>query len=239
MDLRSLKPVLARYVPVRLLEEVRIEVEGAANHLASKLLPRRAMSLRRARELRGLRLIIGGGDSRPDDGWHTVDFRATADFQVDIRRGLPFGDASCRFIFSEHVFEHLDMQELRRVTSECYRVLEPGGMIRIVTPDLEKWAQAYVTKNSAFFEAIWGHVVPPATGMNHVFYVPTHRFIHDFESLSSELRSCGFDPVFRSAWRESRFPDLNLDAEWEHRRVESMYVEAMKPHEPPKQSVGK
>lgn len=208
---------------------MRIEVEGAANHLASKVLPHRVMSLRRARQLRGLRLIIGAGEIHDRQGWQTVDFRSSADFQVDIRRGLPFGDASCKFLFSEHVFEHLDLDELKRVAAECFRVLEPGGVMRIVTPDLEKWAHAYVSKDTAFFDTFWPGITSHATGINGIFYVPTHRFIHDFGSLSAELGGCGFSPVYRSAWRESRFPELNLDAEWEHRRMESMYVEAVRP----------
>jgi predicted SAM-dependent methyltransferase len=229
MDIRSLKPTIARYFPIRLLQELRIEFEGAAQHFASRVIPRRAMSLSRARRLRDIKLMIGAGDIHDRDGWYTIDFRSAANFQIDIRRGLPFADRSCRFIFSEHVFEHLDMEELRRVASECYRVLEPGGVMRIVTPDLEKWARAYVANDEAFFHAFWPGMTSFADAINEIFYVPTHRFIHDFRSLSAELTRQGFSPVHRSAWRESSFSELNLDAEWAHRRLESLYIEAVRP----------
>lgn len=229
MDVRSLKPLLARHFPLRLLQELRIEVEGAAHHVASRIVPHRAIALRRARQLRNVKLIIGAGDIHERDGWHTIDFRSAADYQIDVRRGLPFSDASCRFVFSEEVFEHLDLVELGRVMSECYRVLRPGGVLRIVTPDLERWARAYVADDAEFFQRFWPGMTSYADALNSMFYVPTHRYIHDFRSLSTELYKAGFSPVYRSAWRASPFPELNIDAAWEHRWLQSMYVEAVRP----------
>lgn len=57
---------------------------------------------------------------------------------VDLTRPLPFRDGSIHAIFSSHVFEHLFMDEVERLVAECFRILEPGGVIRVVVPDLEK-----------------------------------------------------------------------------------------------------
>ena len=48
--------------------------------------------------------------------------RVVSRFPNDVHRGLPFVDGSCRFVFSEYVFEHLDPTELHEVASESHRL---------------------------------------------------------------------------------------------------------------------
>lgn len=55
------------------------------------------------------------------------------------RRGdsLGFESGSVTFIFSEHFFEHLFLDEAAALLRECSRVLSPGGVIRTVVPDAD------------------------------------------------------------------------------------------------------
>jgi Methyltransferase domain len=41
-------------------------------------------------------------------------------------------------VFSSHVLEHLFFDEVERLIVEIYRLLVPGGICRVVIPDLEK-----------------------------------------------------------------------------------------------------
>jgi predicted SAM-dependent methyltransferase len=50
---------------------------------------------------------------------------------------LPFRDQSLTFVFSEHFFEHLFMDEAFELFRECYRVLQRGGVMRTVVPDAD------------------------------------------------------------------------------------------------------
>lgn len=50
---------------------------------------------------------------------------------------LPFRDQSFTFVFSEHFFEHLFMDEAFELFRECHRVLRPGGVMRTVVPDAD------------------------------------------------------------------------------------------------------
>jgi len=50
---------------------------------------------------------------------------------------LDFPNASMGFIYSEHFFEHLFLDEALALLKECYRVCSPGGVIRIVVPDAD------------------------------------------------------------------------------------------------------
>ena len=50
---------------------------------------------------------------------------------------LPFKDASFSFIFSEHFFEHLFLDEAGGLLKECFRCMKRGGVIRTVVPDAD------------------------------------------------------------------------------------------------------
>ncbi|MDZ4688020.1 MAG: methyltransferase domain-containing protein [Planctomycetaceae bacterium] len=56
-----------------------------------------------------------------------------------FRRGdrLTFDDNSLGFIFSEHFFEHLFLDEAVSLMRECARTLKRGGVIRTVVPDAD------------------------------------------------------------------------------------------------------
>ncbi len=62
---------------------------------------------------------------------------------VDLCKPLPYADNSVSAIFSSHVFEHLFMDEVERLIKECYRVMQSGGVCRVVVPDLEKIIDIY------------------------------------------------------------------------------------------------
>lgn len=62
----------------------------------------------------------------------------------DLRRGIPAADASCDAVYHSHVLEHLDREHVAGFLGEIRRVLRPGGMHRVVVPDLEKLARLYL-----------------------------------------------------------------------------------------------
>ncbi len=57
---------------------------------------------------------------------------------MDLTKPLPFADESVSAVFSSHVFEHLFFDEVDRLVGEIQRVLVPGGVCRVVVPDIEK-----------------------------------------------------------------------------------------------------
>lgn len=220
---------LLRVFPRRLLSDIRWELR-ATQVTYSYMLPAKRKQLSRVRQLARLKVSIGCGQYKPD-GWLGLDWTPgpTVDLRWDIRRGLPFADGSCRFLFSEHVFEHLNLEELRRLLLDCFRVLEPGGALRIVVPDLERYVRAYLEKDTAFIRSIWQPTnATPTEMINGLFYLPTHQFMHDYESMSKEVILAGFDTVYRSSQRCSKFEELNIDSDFPHRGLESLYIEAQK-----------
>jgi len=61
----------------------------------------------------------------------------------DIRKPLPFANGSASAVFASHVLEHLYRDEGQQLIRESRRVLCPGGILRLIVPDLEAIVQEY------------------------------------------------------------------------------------------------
>lgn len=92
-----------------------------------------------------LMLNIGCG-KRTNPEWVNIDFRPLTRSVIrhDIREPLPFDDNLFDVVYHSHVLEHLTRAKANSLVSQCYRVLRPGGIIRIVVPDLEELARNYL-----------------------------------------------------------------------------------------------
>jgi predicted SAM-dependent methyltransferase len=84
------------------------------------------------------RLHIGGAEAR--EGWEVLDVREAAHVDhvgnaLDLSR---FADGTFSEIYASHVLEHFDyVEELPRVLAEWFRVLAPGGVLRLSVPDID------------------------------------------------------------------------------------------------------
>ena len=90
-----------------------------------------------------LNIACGG---RFHSSWVNIDFHKTATdvMAVNILKGLPFSDNSFKVAYSSHFFEHLAQRQIDFVLSEIYRILDRGGVLRIVVPDLENLCREYL-----------------------------------------------------------------------------------------------
>jgi len=82
-------------------------------------------------------LNVGCGRRFHSD-WVNVDLVPSDEsVQVcDISKGLPFDDGHFDAVYHSHVLEHLHPKTGRELLAECWRVLKPGGVVRVVVPDL-------------------------------------------------------------------------------------------------------
>jgi len=96
----------------------------------------------------GLRLLNLGCGTMRDSAWENYDF-APVDSGVkpiDLGRPLPFPEASYEVCYMSHVLEHLPRQRVPQLLSEMFVTLKPGGVIRLVVPDLEIIARVYLAE---------------------------------------------------------------------------------------------
>lgn len=161
------------------------------------------------------------------ENWINVDFadpRHRLDLRWDLRRGIPYPDGRVDALFSEHLFEHIPLDGGLELMRECWRVLRPGGILRLTVPDLERYIHSYIGEDPLLDE---GRAGRPSRGMafQEVFFHYGHRAMYDFDTLALMLRSVGFTTVEKSQFGQSRLADQPDLAE---RRVETLYVEAVK-----------
>lgn len=87
-----------------------------------------------------------GCGTRHHPAWINIDFHGDGYTVLpwDLRRGLLLPDASFDAVYSSHTIEHFDRTGARRFLTECHRVLKSGGILRLVTPDLEGIVRTYL-----------------------------------------------------------------------------------------------
>jgi len=101
----------------------------------------------RVRVLENRRVLCNVGCGRKHHPeWINIDFIGDGKsvFPWDLRQGLPLPNACCDAVYSSHAIEHFDRTGAYRLLTECHRVLKTGGVLRLVTPDLEGIARSYL-----------------------------------------------------------------------------------------------
>jgi SAM-dependent methyltransferase len=62
----------------------------------------------------------------------------------NLAMGIPFAFNAVDVVYHSHLLEHLDRNIAENFLVEIRRVLKPGGILRIVVPDLETLCRAYL-----------------------------------------------------------------------------------------------
>ena len=146
----------------------------------------------------------------------------------DIIRGLPVADRSAKGVYCSHVLEHLSLADLRIALRNTHRIMAPGGMFRIVLPDLRHIAEKYVSDQGpdaapTFMRETLLGTETRARGLIGLLRAwlgnAEHLWLWDYQSLSRELVDVGFhgirrayyedsaDPMFRATERADRWHD--------------------------------
>lgn len=147
----------------------------------------------------------------------------------DVRSPLPFGDNSLSAVYASHLLEHLYFEEAKRLLLECFRVLSPGGVLRMVVPDLGALVQEYLNEkqslaSSATTEAMTAadrlneklllrSPAPPSGNPIYRFYITwkdfhSHKWLYDVDSLVNHFQRAGFMDVREMGFCQSRIEDI-------------------------------
>jgi predicted SAM-dependent methyltransferase len=139
-------------------------------------------------------------------GWVNVDLDSPqADMNLDLCERLPFEDESVESIYSEHFIEHIGRDDARRLLLECRRVLRPGGVIRISTPDLKFLALTYLAKNITEWGDMWSPS-SPCLLMNEGMRSWGHQFLYDADEMELLFFEVGFGHRRFQGWQQSDYP---------------------------------
>ncbi|MFD7645514.1 class I SAM-dependent methyltransferase [Kitasatospora sp. NPDC059795] len=163
--------------------------------------------------------------------------------QLDIGRPLPFADHSVDWVYAEHLIEHVPLGTAVHWLAEVRRILRPGGVLRLTTPDLARYIDGYLDGREHFFRRHRRRlrtmrVGPPmperrAFMLNQIFYHFGHRWIYDEAELRHVLDRAGYHEfaVARREFQTGTRPDV-ADLDTAFRKDESIYLEAVAPGGP-------
>jgi predicted SAM-dependent methyltransferase len=178
-------------------------------------------------------------------GWFNTDLSPNSRrTRLNATKRFPFPDNTFDYIFTEHMIEHVPYALGRVMLAECFRVLKPGGVLRVVTPNLkfllglyqdneQKINRDYIKWSGELF---LGEKAPHnATSVINNFYRDWgHQYIYDVPVMKDALTKSGFTEIVETEIGKSSHPELQ-SLEHDERMpegflaLESMIIEAKKP----------
>lgn len=102
----------------------------------------------------GINLACGGKLCH-EAGWVNADHSPSASdvISIDLLKPLPFAEGSFDVVYHSQFIEHLPQDWAVSFMKECHRILKPGGVLRVVTPDLKNQAQEYLNNLQRVLES--------------------------------------------------------------------------------------
>lgn len=202
-------------------------------------------------------LHFGPGPSwiKPDNSWITIDLDPDrGDLVLNFRdfEHLSLPDQQVSSVYGSHVFEHVNPHVSNLLFREIYRVLMPGGIFRLVLPDVERSIKAYLENDLEFSlfrrrrdraKEHWGLDYTAfdclredfiSRGMQHDLLgarTLAHQNAWDYASLACELNSIGFETIL-SGFQSSVCDAFSFEGTYPSEANEvsrSLYVDAVKP----------
>jgi predicted SAM-dependent methyltransferase len=191
------------------------------------------------------RLQVGAGRMKLE-GWLNTDIEPQpGEVFLDAGVVFPFPDKTFKYVYGEQVIEHLTYQEAQVFVRESFRVLAPGGRIRLATPDLLLLIALFNPEKTPTQKKVLDfHVrtnklsttpLPETAWFNRLNHAWGHQFLYDPQSLTATLDAAGFTSVTHVKLGESDAPDLqNIEMHWhvggkEIDEATSQFVEATRP----------
>ena len=144
----------------------------------------------------GTNLNIACGQNYLQD-YINADLYPTDKVIVDAKfdaKLIPYEDNSVDILRALHVIEHFHFYDGQKVLKEWNRVLKPGGMLLIETPDMLGSCKAFVDGDAELRNKLLGHffAFPWEPGM-------THYFLFTEDQMRAQLGWAGFGRMERIA----------------------------------------
>ncbi|SEP54867.1 class I SAM-dependent methyltransferase [Flavobacterium urocaniciphilum] len=167
------------------------------------------------------KLQIGTG-SNILKGWLNTDLNDSNEIAyLDAGAKFPLESDSFDYVYSEHLFEHLKVEQQVNMLQESYRILKKGGVMRIATPTLDflfklynnpekpesKDYVEYYINHFPQFKKVNELVIDKDEHYNYVinnfFKAWGHQVIHNFSSISKLALQCNYTQVKQTKVGES------------------------------------
>ncbi len=115
------------------------------------------------------------------------------DLVFDVTKKFPFENGVIAEVFSAATLEHLRKPHVDHVLKEFYRVLQPGGIVRVSTPDVEAIARALL-EGKEDLQVINQYLFGKYKSDNTEDY-DLHRWMYPAKDMMNELAGLGFTEI--------------------------------------------
>jgi predicted SAM-dependent methyltransferase len=221
--------------------------------------------------MENIKLNLGCGQIRPL-GWINIDSSLNANIQkipvigkaisklfnpieykddnvvyMNLNNTWDYHENTLDVVYASHLFEHLSLKSANLFLSEAFRCLKPGGVIRIVVPDLYQIAKKYIdeyettsptTDTTKFImwainmhrEGQYGQVgFFKRQLLEWQGYPHQHKYMYDKNSLALKFRKFHFVDLLLQTYGVSQYVSEIADVEGTKESYLSVYLEAKKP----------
>ena len=136
----------------------------------------------------------------------------------DIVKGLPIADSSAVAVYCSHVLEHLSLDGFEHALTNTYKILKPGGVFRLVLPDLEYLVDSYLQDDSEqaavrFMKNTGMATEKKASGLlgfiTDWLGNSRHLWLWDYPALHAYLELAGFVEIRRAEYGDSELREFD------------------------------
>lgn len=161
------------------------------------------------------------------EGWLNTDLNDSNEIAfLDAGDKFPILDETFDYIYSEHLFEHLKVEQQVNMFEESYRILKKRGVMRIATPSLEFLFKLYANPNAIENKQYVNWAVENIPNLkvvknsvinieeyhcyviNNFFKAWGHQMIHNYSSIEKLALQIGYSQVRFCNVGESEHPSL-------------------------------
>jgi predicted SAM-dependent methyltransferase len=125
------------------------------------------------------------------DHYRFVQLSSFLSYNLMKLEPFPLEDNSAEIFYTSHTIEHVSNEAVFNLVKEAYRVLKPGGCIRLTTPDAQLEYEAYKRNDLSFWYWVVDYVRPGT--WEKQYKVPLSEasihqlFLHHFASQLCEI----------------------------------------------------
>jgi len=147
---------------------------------------------------------------------------------------IPENDSTTDAVYSSHMIEHIEKEDVALFFKEVRRILKSGGIIRLAIPNIKYQVDNYLKDGDAdkFIESTHLTRKRPKTIIAKIKYLiigdRNHQWMYDGKSLCNLLSSAGFEEPRILETGLTTIPDPGM-LDLKERSLESVFVEACNP----------
>ena len=184
-----------------------------------------------------MKINLGAGPNWQHDGWHILDHKLKKNEKYKIKGNLNqinLKSKTCDLVFISHTLEHIPNIQIQNVMTEINRIMKKDATIRILVPNLEAIAKAYVKKDKHFFKKavdedhsirtdlgfggmLMNFIVSPGQdtilldrNLNKFIAGYAHLYAYDFNMIKIILKKCGFKNIIQKKFCDSKIDDFKI-----------------------------